>query len=115
MLALIRLAWRTQAVLASAGCRVAHVSRVLAKPSRFRGLLKIVSARRVRYRQPALPEFNPRVSLCNVVTLLANHEPSLGGANKDRHPEQSGIGILPMNSSKHQLEADAMPIPLRYL
>jgi len=30
----------------SAGCRVAHASRVLAKPSRFRGLLKIVSARR---------------------------------------------------------------------
>src|SRR5439155_19016430 len=30
----------------SAGCRLAHAARVLAKPSRFRGLLKIVSARR---------------------------------------------------------------------
>src|SRR5437879_13437817 len=39
----------------SAGCRVAHASRVLAKPSRFRGLLKIVSARRVRYPAACAP------------------------------------------------------------
>src|SRR5947207_6251166 len=46
MLALIRLVRYTQAVPGSAGCRVAHASRMLAKSSRFRGLLKIVSARR---------------------------------------------------------------------
>jgi hypothetical protein len=67
MLALIRLVRRTQAVPGSAGCRVAHASRVLAKPSRFRGLLKIVSARRRNQhaRRVRYPEFNPRVSRCN--------------------------------------------------
>src|SRR2546423_10655556 len=52
----------------SAGCRVAHASRVLAKPSRFRGLLKIVSARRRNQnaRRVRYPEFNPRVSQCNL-------------------------------------------------
>ena len=66
MLALIRLFGRTQAVLGSAGCRVARASRVLAKPSRFRGLLKIVSARRRNQhaRRVRYPEFNPRVSRC---------------------------------------------------
>jgi len=70
MLALIRLVRRTQAVLASAGCRVAHAPA--GETVSVRGLLKIVSARRRNQhaRRVRYPEFNPRVSRCN---LLTNH------------------------------------------
>ena len=89
MLALIRLIRCTQAVLGSASCRVAHASRVLAKPSRFRGLSKIVSARRrdqharrVRYPAACAPRNSVHAfpPFCNVVTLLTNHEHFAGNS-----------------------------------
>jgi hypothetical protein len=89
MLALIRLVRRTQAVLGSASCRVARASRVLAKPSRFRGLLKIVSARRrnqharrVRYPAACAPRNSVHAfpPFCNVLTLLTNHEHFAGNS-----------------------------------
>lgn len=40
---------------------------------------------------------------------------SVGRTDKNVCVPESGIGILPMNSLKHRMEADATPIPVSYL